>query len=71
MPKVKTSRKQLFRAALAITGQTAAEWAEANDLTAQHVSHVLNGRRESMRLIGKIDEFVAKHIGNRTTALAS
>jgi gp16 family phage-associated protein len=69
MPKAKSSRKQLFKAALALDGTTAQEWAESHGITAMHVSMVLNGRRESARLLDKIDAFVAKKLGS-TTALA-
>ena len=70
MPKVKTSRKQLFRAALAIAGQTVVQWAASEGLTPEHVSLVLNGRRESARLLDKIDAFVREKM-DKHTALAS
>lgn len=70
MPTAKTSRKQLFRAALAIAGLTAGQWAEREGLTAMHLSMVLNGKRDSARLGEKIDAFVRTHL-NKHTALAS
>jgi gp16 family phage-associated protein len=70
MPKVKTSRKQLFKAALAIAGVTAAQWASNNDLSPEHVSFVLNGKRESARLIAKIDAFIVEHVGKGRMAMA-
>jgi hypothetical protein len=70
MPKAKTSRKQLFKAALAIAGLTAAEWASGEDLTPEHVSMVLNGKRESARLIEKVDAFVRQHLEKHTALVA-
>ena len=69
MPRAKTSRKALFKAALAITGTTLKEWAEANGITSGHLLHVLAGRKESMVLAAKIDAYIAKHMG-RQQALA-
>jgi hypothetical protein len=70
VPKAKTSRKQLFRAALAIAGMTAARWAESEGITAQYLSTVLNGKAFSKRLDAKIDAFVHTHLIS-TTAVAS
>ena len=69
MPKVKTSRKQLFRAALAIKGLTAGQFAATLDVTPEHLSLVLHGKRESKRLTDKIDAFVREHL-EKHTALA-
>ncbi len=71
MAKAKVSRKQLFKAALALSGQTAAEWAERNGLTPQWVSLVLNGHEVSLRLSDKMDAFILEQLGNKRTALAS
>lgn len=62
MPKAKATRKQLFQASLALAGLTAAEWAEREGITPQHLSYVLNERRESKRLIEKVDAFAKKHL---------
>ena len=70
MPKAKTSRKQLFRAALAIADLTASQWAEREKLTPEHLSLVLNGKRESAALNERIDTFVREHL-SKHTALAS
>ena len=70
MPKAKTSRKQLFRAALAIASLTAEQWADKEGVTAGHVSQVLSGKRESLTLNDKIDAFVREHL-SKHTALAS
>lgn len=70
MPKPKTSRKALFRAALAISEQTAEQWADREGITAGHLSQVLSERRESATLAEKIDAFIAKHLAG-TKALAS
>jgi len=70
MPTAKTSRKQLFKAALALAGLTATQWADREGLTPMHLSMVLNGKRDSLRLNEKIDAFVRKHL-DKHTALAS
>jgi hypothetical protein len=71
MPKAKTSRKQLFRAALAIAGLSAGEWAEQQGITPQWLSMVLNSKADSITLNKKIDAFVKEWIGRNTAALAS
>lgn len=70
MPKSKPSRKALFRAALAIAGVTAKQWAESEGITGGWLSMVLNGREESITLTEKIDAFIAKHMAGHV-ALAS
>jgi hypothetical protein len=71
MPKAKPNRKQLFRVALALAGETQGSWAEANDLTPQHLSLVLNGKRDSLTLNARIDGYIAEKLGKRAIALAS
>lgn len=71
MAKAKTSRKQLFRAALAIAGLTAAEWAEHEGITAQWLSMVLSGKNVSLTLSEKIEAFTREHVDARTIARAS
>lgn len=68
MPKAKAGRKQLFRAALAVTEETQGSWAEKHDLTPQHLSLVLNGKRESRSLLQRIDEYVADTLGKAKLA---
>lgn len=70
MAEAKTSRKQLFRAALAIAGLTAAQWADREGITPQWLSMVLNEKDVSLTLGEKIDAFVREHLTERTTALA-
>ncbi|MDB4893161.1 MAG: hypothetical protein JWL61_5016 [Gemmatimonadetes bacterium] len=70
MPRAKHNRKTLFRAALVIAGLTAEQWAAQEGLTAGHVSQVLAGKRESARLVEKIDAFVQEHL-KHSVALAS
>jgi hypothetical protein len=62
MPKSRTSRKQLFRAALALAEMTAAEWAEREGTSESYLSLVLNQKRDSEALTKKIDAFAAKEI---------
>ena len=70
MPKAKTSRKALFRAALAGVELTAAQWAEREGITPEHLSLVLNGKRESRSLDEKIDGFIRVRL-NEHAALAN
>lgn len=70
MPKAKTSRKQLFRAALAIADLTAAQWAKREGITPVHLSFVLGEKRESRSLIEKVDAFIAEHLEKHTAQVA-
>jgi transcriptional regulator with XRE-family HTH domain len=66
MQKTMASRKQRFRAALALAGLTAAEWAEKEVVSKEHLSRVLNGKQAgSMVLLAKIDEFTNKQLARR------
>lgn len=71
MPTHKASRKQLFRAALSLSGLSAAQWAEREGITPEHLSYVLNDRRESRTLTEKIDQFANETLNKHKTALAS
>lgn len=66
MPRTANDRKARFRAALALTDMTAAEWAQEQGVTPSHLSQVLRGLRESKSLTEKIDAFAKKHV--RTVA---
>lgn len=70
MPNQKTSRKALFRAAVAVAGLTQEQWAESEGVTGGHLSNVLAGKRESRELLDKVDAFIAKHMAGHK-ALAS
>jgi hypothetical protein len=70
MTHAKPSRKALFKAALAVTEMTAEQFATDEGVTPEHLSYVLNGRRESRSLTEKIDAFIAKHMAGHS-ALAS
>lgn len=57
-------RRKQFRAALALSGLTAAEWARSEgEVSPEHLSYVLNGRRVSGALNERIDAFVARTLG--------
>jgi hypothetical protein len=71
MPDAQPSRKQLFRAALAIAGLTAAQWADRESITPEHLSRVLNSRRESGTLIEKIDAFIAEKLPDHAPSAAT
>jgi hypothetical protein len=62
MAKTRTSRKQLFRAALALADLTAGEWAEREGTSESYLSLVLNEKRESEALTSKIDAFTHKQL---------
>lgn len=68
MPYTVESRKARFRAALALARMTAEEWAEANDVTAGHLSQVLAGKRESLTLCERIDAFARKYLKGTVAA---
>lgn len=73
MPHAKTSRKQLFRAALNLANLTATQWAEQEGITPEHLSRVLNSHVESGSLNGKIDAFtrdtLAAHVAAQPAAV--
>lgn len=62
MQRTKDTRKARFRAALALAGLTAEQWAEREGITASHLSRVLAGERDSSRLLEKVDAFTEKHL---------
>lgn len=62
MPHPANSRKARFRAALALAGITAEEWAEQHGVTPGHLSRVLTGKRDSKGLLDKIDQFTRVHL---------
>jgi transcriptional regulator with XRE-family HTH domain len=51
------ARRKTFRAALALAGMTQAQWAEAQGVTEGHLSHVLNKRRISKKLLKAVEDF--------------
>lgn len=58
MRKLKANRKARFKAALALAGVTAQEWAAQNKVTRQHLGAVLREDRPSGVLIEKVDAFI-------------
>lgn len=70
MPNDKPSRKQMFRAALAITGLTATQWAQKQGITLGHLSQVLTGERESASLTAKVDSFIDKNLISNSALVA-
>lgn len=63
-------RRKRFRAALALAGKDAQDFAEEADVTASHLSLVLHGKRESAILLQKVDAFIAKHLPEPASAVA-
>lgn len=54
-------RKARLRAALTLAGETMRGFAARHDVTPQHLAAVLRGDRESERLTGQIDRYIAEH----------
>jgi hypothetical protein len=53
--------KTRFRMALAATGMTQTEWAkEVAGVVPEHLSLVINQKRESKRLLEKVEDFTSK-----------
>lgn len=70
MAKVKTTRKQLFRAALALADLTMAEWAEREGITPSYLSQVVLEHLSSDRLNAKIDAFIAEQFSKHAALVA-
>lgn len=60
MRQIRPDRKRKFKAALALTGLTAQQWAEKEGITRQHLNATLNDENESKPLTEKIDAFIAE-----------
>jgi hypothetical protein len=61
-------RKKQFKAALALAGMTAKEWAAVQGVTTKHVDEVVLGKRTSERLNTEIDAFIARPKAPRKSA---
>lgn len=61
-------RRKRFRAALALAGKDAQDFAADVDVTPAHLSQVLHGKRESVTLLQKVDAFIAKYLSEPTSA---
>ena len=59
MRQIRPDRKRKFKAALALAGLTAQQWAEKERITRQHLNATLNNESESKPLTEKIDGFIA------------
>lgn len=56
------TRKARFRAALALAGITAKEWAEQYGCSENHLYLFLAGRRDSAPLTEKMEAFIDKYL---------
>lgn len=65
---MKPSRKSAFRAALALARMTQGEFAAREGVSGSHLSLVLDGKRESERLVAAIDAFTARHLPQAISA---
>jgi hypothetical protein len=59
MPRIQTSRKARFTAALALVGKTKTQWALEHGVHRVHLNAVLRDERESPRLVVEVDRFIA------------
>ena len=59
MRQIRPDRKRKFKAALALAGLTASQWADKESVTRQHLNATLNNESESKPLTEKIDAFIA------------
>lgn len=66
-------RRKLFRASLELAETSVADFAEAREVSQTHLYRVLKEERKSDRLVGEIDQFIARTIreNRRVLALAS
>lgn len=53
------ARRRVFRSALALSGTTAVTFARNLGVSANHLSCVLRGERESRRISEAVDAFIA------------
>jgi hypothetical protein len=56
------TRKQRFKAALALAGMKSQEWASEQGVTPQHLNAVLNADRASDKLTEAVDSFISKNL---------
>ena len=61
MLRTNEDRRKAFKKALIDSGLTQQEWAEQQGVTDNHLYLVVAGRRESRRLLAKVDAFIAQH----------
>jgi hypothetical protein len=61
MAKTNPTRKAKFLAALDLAGVTGRDWAASQGVDYSHLYRVLTGERESARLVGEVDAFIAAH----------
>lgn len=62
MAKPNERRKKEFKAARALAGVTARQWAKSRNVSFHHLNEVLEGRRESPRLDAELDAFIQKYL---------
>jgi lambda repressor-like predicted transcriptional regulator len=67
MRQLRPDRKRQFKAALALRGMTARQWAENEGITRQHLNNTLNDETVSRPLTEKIKAFIAE-VGSKVLA---
>lgn len=66
MPKnTTTSRKALFRAALALNETSVSKWAAENGISGSYVHIALGGYQGAVDLNAKIDAYIKQHMGRQ------
>jgi hypothetical protein len=63
-------RKKLFRAALALDGETMESWCQKRGITYAHLYAVLHGKRESARLMQGIDDYATSRLASQAAGAA-
>ena len=59
MARKSVSRKARFKSALALSGMTAQDWCEKQEITYTHLYLVLRDDRQSKKLAATVDAFIA------------
>lgn len=62
MPKKRSRKSRLLKAAVSYAGQTMASFAASLDVTEQHLRLVLSGERESPRVLKAVDEYIRRQL---------
>lgn len=64
-------KKEVFRAALALAGKRQQDVAALLDVTPEHLSQVLSGKRESGKLWRRLDQWTAATIAQHADRIDS
>lgn len=70
MPSQRTTRKNRFKAALALAGKTAEQFARDNNVSPTQLHYIVAGERESAEVNAAIDALIEKHLETQPTSAA-